>query len=123
MTALMSGLSIPMPKALVATMSRTSAIHEGILGDGAIARAHPAVIRDRRDALLTQERVNLLDVLHRRRVDDGGTIQFTNELHQLPLLVGVAGDGTHEVRQVGAMRAGVHDVQRSQVQLLGRCRR
>ena len=38
-----------------------STIHEGVLRGGAIARAHPAVIRDRRDALLTQERVNLLD--------------------------------------------------------------
>ena len=96
-----------------------AAIHEGVLRGGTIGRAHPAVIRDRRDAFLPQQCVNLLDVLHRRRVDDGSTLHPPNNVYQLSLLVGVVGDGTHEVGQIGTMRARVHNVQLPQVQLLG----
>ena len=99
-----SGLSMPMPKAIVATMTMPSSRDEAVLVALAHVGLEAGVVRQRGDAFVVQPGRGLVDLLPRLAVDDAGLalVLVAQEGEQLRLGVVLLDDGVADVRPVEA---------------------
>ena len=79
---------MPMPKAMVATMTTPDMRHESVLIGITRLLAHAGVIGERGDAVLLEEGRHLFGLLARQAVDDAAaSLMALDEIEQLPLAV------------------------------------
>jgi len=106
----MSGLSIPRPKALVATRGLEFVGHEAVLSLRATTGREPTVVAVHYQPRGFQECGQLLDGLDGGGVDNAGPVVFLELLQQQRPLFRFA-PGMDDVQfKVGAVKAGVNDL-------------
>ncbi len=107
----MSGLSIPIPNAVVATTTAHGAGEEGVLRRRPLVRLHPGVVVERADAVAAEEAREPLARLAGAGVDDRRAVRPREPRQQRPLAVLLRVDGVDGVAEVRPDDARAHDVE------------